>query len=62
MQPQTISCAELDAALALVPDITAQAQTFEDARRLTTVHIQVNHVQFETMGKLRLTGETEGLL
>ena len=28
----------------------------------TTLHIQVNHVQFETMGKLRLTGEIEGLL
>ena len=28
----------------------------------TTLHIQVNHVQYETMGKLRLTGEVEGLL
>ena len=28
----------------------------------TTQHIQVNHVQFDTMGKLRLTGQIEGLL
>ncbi len=28
----------------------------------TTLHIQVNQVQFETMGKLRLMGESEGLL
>jgi len=40
MQPESITCAELDAALALVPDITAQAQTFEDARRLSPEIVQ----------------------
>ena len=40
MRPDTITCAELEAALALVPDITVQAQAFEDARQLSPEIVQ----------------------